>query len=411
MNPQSANQPSLNESSISNLRSAMGPLLALVAVLAGASLRGQEGEQDYAARIEAAQSGTTRELGALTMTELLQRAKVPGVSVAVIKDSTVHFAKGYGLADAGANRPVHVDTLFQAASISKPVTAMATVRLAQDGRFSLDADINSLLTSWKVPASEHTRDHPVTPRSLSSHTSGADDGFGFPGYDRATPRPTLVQILNGQSPSNVGPVLFTRPPFQAYKYSGGSVTLMELALTDVTGTPFPRLMQELVLGPLHMTASTFEQPLPEPWASRAAHAHGREGQAQPAPWHVYPEHAAAGLWTTPTDLARFAIEVQRALRGPRGAVLTQASAREMTTPVGVGPYGVGLSLEKRGEGWYFAHGGSNWGFRCTLISHLRKGYGAVVMTNGDNGGQVTTEIVERVAAAYQWDMLDKPLPR
>jgi CubicO group peptidase (beta-lactamase class C family) len=144
---------------------------------------------------------------------------------------------------------------------------------------------------------------------------------------------------------------------------------------------------------------------------RVRRAHGRDGQPQAAPWHVYPEQAAAGLWTTPTDLAKFAIEVQRALRGPRGAVLTQASAREMTTPVGVGPYAVGLSLEKRGEGWYFSHGGSNWGFRCTLIAHLRKGYGVAIMTNGENGNQVATELIERVAAAYTWDMVDKPLRR
>jgi CubicO group peptidase (beta-lactamase class C family) len=220
-----------------------------------------------------------------------------------------------------------------------------------------------------------------------------------------------VQILEGSKPSNVGPVLFTRPPYQAYKYSGGSVIVMQLLLTDVTGRPFPALMEEVVLGPLQMSNSTFEQPLPESRASRAAHAHNRDGQAQLAPWHVYPEQAAAGLWTTPTDLATFAIEVQRALRGPRGAVLTQASAREMTTPVGVGPYAVGLSLEKRGEGWYFTHGGSNWGFRCLLLAHVRKGYGVAVMTNGDNGSQAIAEIVERVAAAYAWDMLDKPLAR
>jgi CubicO group peptidase (beta-lactamase class C family) len=160
-----------------------------------------------------------------------------------------------------------------------------------------------------------------------------------------------------------------------------------------------------------MIHSTFEQPLPQEWTARAAHAHGREGQPLSAPWHVYPEQAAAGLWTTPADLAKFAIEVQRALAGPRGTVLSQASAREMTTPVGVGPYGVGFSIEKRGEGWYFTHGGSNWGFRCTLIAHLRKGYGVAVMTNGDNGGQVAAELVERVATAYRWDMLDKPLSR
>lgn len=385
--------------------------LALLVVMAPSRVTGQAGAASYVAQIEAPQPGATRELGNLTMAQLLERTKVPGVSVAVIKDRAIHFAKGYGLADVAANQPVRVDTLFQAASLSKPVTAMATVRLAQEGRFSLDADVNTLLRSWKVPASEWSRERPVTPRGLSSHTSGADDGFGFPGYDPAAPRPSLVQILNGQAPSNVGPVLFTRPPYQAYKYSGGSITLMQLLLADVTGKAFAPMMQELVLGPLQMADSTFDQPLPEARAAGAARAHNRDGQPQAAPWHVYPEQAAAGLWTTPTDLAKFTIEVQRALRGPRGAVLTQASAREMTTPVGVGPYGVGLSLEKRGEGWYFSHGGSNWGFRCTLVAHLRKGYGVAVMTNGDNGNQVITEIVERVAAAYQWDSLDKPLPR
>jgi len=384
--------------------------LAIAAAWTGA-VAGQESPDRYAAGIEAAQSGAPRELGALTMTQLLERVKVPGLSVAVIKDERIHFAKGYGLADVTANRPVQPDTMFQAASISKPVTAMATVRLAQEGRFSLDADVNTLLKSWKVPASPHTSGQPVTPRGLSSHTAGGDDGFGFPGYDPSAPRPTLIQILNGQAPSNVGPVLFTRPPYQAYKYSGGSVALMQLLLTDVTGKAFQVLMQEMVLAPLQMTDSTFEQPLPAARVSQAAHAYDRDGKPQVAPWHVYPEQAAAGLWTTPTDLAKFAIEVQRALGGPRGAVLTQASAREMTTPVGVGPYGVGLSLEKRGEGWYFSHGGSNWGFRCLLFAHLRKGYGVAIMTNGDSGGQAITEVLERVAAAYRWDMLDKPLVR
>jgi CubicO group peptidase (beta-lactamase class C family) len=389
-------------------RTWLTPVLALTLVTV---VRTQDGSVPEAARIEAAQSGTPRELGGLTMTQLLERTKVPGVSVAVIRDRAVHFAKGYGLADVKSGRLVRPDTMFQAASISKPVTAMATVRLAQDGRFSLDADVNTLLTSWKVPTSESMQGQLVTPRGLSSHTAGADDGFGFPGYEPAAPRPTLVQILIGQPPSNVGPVLFTRPPYQAFKYSGGSVTLMQILLTDVTGKPFAGLMQELVLGPLRMTDSTFEQPLPEARTGQAARAHDRDGQPQAAPWHVYPEQAAAGLWTTPTDLAKFAIEVQRALQGPRGAVVTQASAREMTTPVGVGPYAVGLSVEKRGEGWYFSHGGSNWGFRCLLIAHLRKGYGVAIMTNGDNGGQLVTELVERVAAAYRWDSLDQPLAR
>jgi CubicO group peptidase (beta-lactamase class C family) len=363
------------------------------------------------ARIEAAQMPNRQGLDGLTLQQVMQRFRVPGVSVAVIKDFQIHWAKGYGVADAVSGRPVRTDTPFQAASISKPVSAMAAMRLVQDGRLGLDDDVNLHLKSWKVPASEFTAAQPITPRALMSHTSGADDGFGFPGYEPAAPRPTVVQILDGVAPSNVGKVAFARPPYAAYKYSGGGVTVMQLLLTDVTGEPFAALLRSRVLEPLEMRDSTFEQPPPDAWTGRLAYAHNGQGAPGSVPWHVYPEQAAAGLWTTPSDLARFAIEVQQAVRSAKGAVLTQASARDMTAPVGTGPYAVGLGVEKRGEGWYFGHGGSNWGFRCALLAHVRKGYGVVVMTNGDAGGPVIAEIEARVAAAYDWDSLDKPLPR
>jgi len=363
------------------------------------------------ARIEAPQSPNRQGLDGLTLEQVMRRFRVPGVSVAVIRDFRIHWAKGYGVADAASGRLVAPDTPFQAASISKPVSAVAAMRLVQDGRLALDDDVNRHLKGWKVPASEHTAGQPVTPRALMSHTSGADDGFGFPGYEPAAPRPTIVQILDGDAPSNVGTVTFTRPPYAAFKYSGGGITLMQLLLTDVTGEPFAALLRSRVLDPLGMRDSTFEQPPPDAWAARLAHAHNGQGAPGPVPWHVYPEQAAAGLWTTPSDLARFAIEVQQAVRGAKSAVLTQPSAREMTAPVGTGPFAVGFTVEKRGEGWYFSHGGSNWGFRCSLVAHLRKGYGAVVMTNGDAGGPVIAEIEARVAAAYNWDSLDKPLLR
>jgi CubicO group peptidase (beta-lactamase class C family) len=332
-------------------------------------------------------------------------APLTGLSIAVIRDFKIHWQKAYGIADTESGRPVDTNTLFQAASISKPVTAMAAMRLVDEHRLSLDADINTILKSWHVPG------HSVTPRSLMSHTSGADDGFGFPGYDPSAPRPTLVQILDGKPPSNVGPVLFARPPYQAYKYSGGGVTVMQLALMDLTGRPFAEFMRSMVLDPLGMSDSSYEQPLPASRASRAARAYNGEGKSMGASWHVYPEQAAAGLWTSPGDLARFIIEVQRAVRGPKGAVLTQASASAMVCPVGIGPFGVGLSIQKRGEGWYFNHNGSNWGFRGDVLGHVRKGYGVAILTNGDNGSPLIDEIEARVAAAYHWDSLDKPLPR
>ena len=374
-----------------------------------------DGPSDDAAqqirRIEAPQVPDRQGLDGLTLQELMKQFHTPGLSIAVIKDFRIHWAKGYGVADVNTNRPIEVNTLFQAASISKPVTAMAALRLVQEGRFSLDDDVNQLLKTWHVPRSDLTGEQPVTPRSLFSHTSGADDGFGFPGDAPGTVLPSPTQILNGQPPSKLGPVLFTRPPYRASKYSGGGVLIMQLALTDVVGEPFDQIMQNMVLQPLGMLDSTYQQPLPESLASRAAHAHDADGHAMDAPWHVYPEQAPAGLWTTPTDLARFAIEVQRAIHGPAGTVLKESTAREMIAPIGVGPFAVGFGVSKKGEGWYFSHSGGNWGFQCDLLAHVRKGYGVVIMTNGDQGGKVIEEIEARVAVAYNWDTLDKPVFR
>jgi CubicO group peptidase (beta-lactamase class C family) len=185
----------------------------------------------------------------------------------------------------------------------------------------------------------------------------------------------------------------------------------QLALTDAVGKPFEELAREWVLGPIGMTNSTYQQPLPASLQKQAARAHDRNGQRMEVPWFVYPEQAAAGLWTTPTDLAKFLIEVQKSLLGQSNRVLSKATIQEMVTPVGVGPYAVGFQMEKRGEGWYFMHSGSNQGFQCDMIAHRVKGYGTVIMTNSDGGGALIRELEQRIQADYKWDVLDKPIPR
>ena len=301
--------------------------------------------------------------------------------------------------------------MFQAASISKPVAAMAVLRAVQDGLFTLDTDINTILTSWKLDGGQFTTDRPVTPRMLTSHTSGLGDGFGFPGYDPADTVPTVVQFLQGSKLSNVGVLFMERPPMTLMEYSGGGVTLMQQALSDARKRPFADIMRDDVLRPLGMTRSTFEQPLPASFDRNAARAHSREGKAMGAKWHVYPEQAAAGLWTTPSDLARFVIEVQRASSGQSNRVLSRAIVNEMLSPVGVGDYAVGFAVQKMGQGWYFAHGGSNWGFRGTLLAHKVKGYGLVIMTNADQGGAVASELSRRIQRVYEWDSFAEPAPR
>jgi len=361
--------------------------------------------------IEKPQSPNRQGLDPFSLEELMVRFGVPGVSVAVVKDFKIHWAKGYGIADVKSGAQVQLDTLFQAASISKPVAAMAVLKAVQCGVFLIDDDINTILQSWKLPENPFTKNHIVTPRMLTSHTSGLGDGFGFPGYKPSAPRPTTIQILNGEKPSNVGPVFFERPPMTAAKYSGGGATIMQLALSESLGRPFSEILEEYVLQPIGMTSSTFKQPLSREFDANASRAHNGEGKEMGAKWYVYPELAAAGLWTTPTDLAKFVIEVQKSLRCEANNVLSQAITREMVNPVGIGDFAVGFGIIKKGQGWYFTHGGGNWGFRCLLMAHKVKDYGVIIMTNADNGGIIVEELKERIERAYGWDSLDRPVPR
>ena len=384
-------------------------LAGCISALAAAQERSVE---DYIAAVEDAQSEPgANGLGDLTLEELMARFNVPGVSLAVIHDFEIHWAKGYGVADVVTDQPVDTATLFQAASISKPVAAMGVLKAVQDDVFGLDDDINDILTSWQLEVGEFTRERPVTPRSLTSHTSGLGDGFGFPGYDPGGAIPTVIQILDGEPPSNTRPLFMERPPFSLTEYSGGGATLMQQALADARGRPFEQVLRDDVLAPIGMADSTFEQPLPSDRDRNAARAHDGEGRSRGPKWHVYPEMAAAGLWTTAGDLARFAIEVQKSALGESNKVLSRAMVQEMLTPVGVGDYAVGFSLQKMGQGWYFSHGGSNWGFQSTLLAHKLHGYGLAIMTNADRGGAVMQELSQRIQRAYEWDSLAPPAPR
>ena len=364
------------------------------------------------AAIELAQTQPGEDgLGTSTVAELMEEFGVPGVSVAVIQDFKIHWAKAYGVADVETGQLVDIETMFQAASISKPVAAIGVLRAVQAGLFSLDDDINDILDSWTLDGREFTRNRPVTPRTLTSHTSGLGDGFGFPGYDPEQPLPTTVQILEGHELSNVGSVFMEREPLTFYEYSGGGVTVMELALSDVRRRPFVDVLQEGVLAPIGMTRSSYAQPISPEHNQNAARAHDNNGESRGPKWHVYPEHAAAGLWTTPTDLGRLIIEVQRSASGESNRVLSQSMIQEMLNPGGVGPFAVGFTVSKIGEGWYFSHGGSNWGFRALMLAHKVKGYGLVVMTNADQGSTVINEISRRIQYTYNWDSVASAVAR
>jgi CubicO group peptidase (beta-lactamase class C family) len=213
--------------------------------------------------------------------------------------------------------------------------------------------------------------------------------------------PSAVQVLDGAPPANTAAVRIDLVPGSRWRYSGGGFTVAQQLMSDVTGRPFASVMHDLVLQPLGMTNSTYEQPLPDAMASRAAHAHNGRGEPIPGDWHTYPEQAAAGLWTTPSDLARMILAVQGMAAGEPGALLDPATAREMLS-VQAGEYGLGFGLGGEGSGRFFSHGGSNAGFRAFFVGFVEGGRGAAIMTNGDLGSVVAMEMLRGIANVYGW---------
>jgi CubicO group peptidase (beta-lactamase class C family) len=331
--------------------------------------------------------------------ERMEFYKTPGVSVAVIDRGKIDWTRGYGVRQTGENKSVNTETLFQAASISKPVTAMGVLKLVQSGELNLDEDVNQKLVSWQIPDSRFTEKEKVTLRNLLSHTASITV-HGFEGYSADEEVPTTLQILNGEAPANSDQIKVDGELNREFRYSGGGYVVIQQLLLDIMGKPFSTLMQETVLDQLGMTNSTYQQPLPDSKVAVAATGHDDQGNAIAGAWHTYPEMAAAGLWATPSDLARLAIAIQQSASGKPDSYLAQTTANEMLTPQVEG-WGLGFELPK-GKSVRFAHGGSNFGFQCLLVADKNTGQGAVVMTNSDQGLPLAIEIINSIATEYGW---------
>jgi CubicO group peptidase (beta-lactamase class C family) len=325
--------------------------------------------------------------------ERMKHYKVPGVSIALISGGKVVWARGYGVARDGS--PVNTETLFQAASISKPLTAMMALRLVDEGILSLDEDVNLKLRSWKVLENEFTKSQKVTLRRLLSHTAGLTVR-GFGGYAAGTQVPSLLDILDGKKPANSEPVRVEAVPGTKWSYSGGGYVVVQQLVTDVTGKSFSELMQEKILEPLGMVHSTFQQPLPANLEAAAAAGYDSDGTVIAGRWHTYPEMAPAGLWTTPSDLARVVIELQNG-----GHILKPATQHAMLTKL-LYDYGLGIGLDDKSGRKSFSHSGGNAGFNSNLFGYLEGDDGAVIMTNGDNGWPLIEEIMRSISAEYRW---------
>jgi len=341
----------------------------------------------------------TDDIDAFVTAQMAQR-HVPGLSLAVIQDGRIVYARAYGVTDPGGGTPVTTSTLFQAGSISKSVAALGALHLVEAGKLPLDRDVNLTLASWKVPTNAFTAQQPVTVRELLSHTAGLTV-HGFPGYAVGEARPTVVQVLDGAPPTNTPAIRVDTTPGAIWRYSGGGYTVLQQMIVDVTGESFPEYMRRTVLDPIGMSSSSYEQPLP---AARAAlTAGGQYANLQPVKgrWHIYPEMAAAGLWTTPTDLARFAIEVQQAYAGKSSKVISPAMARQMLTEVKDGD-GLGVFLQGTGHGLTFNHGGRDEGFDALLLATAETGQGVAIMINANDDSRMVGRIAEFVGRKYGW---------
>ena len=327
---------------------------------------------------------------------------IAGLSLAVVQDGRIVKVQGYGFADKEAKIPVTPATLFQAGSISKSVAAAAMLHLVQEGKLSLDTDVNTQLRTWKVPENEFTKKEKVTLRRLLSHSAGLTI-HGFGGYATNAPIPTLVQVLDGvKPPANSSPVRVNIIPGAKWRYSGGGYCVAQQLAIDATDRPFPEFMRDTVLTPFGMTNSTYEQPLPLAMRAQAATGYFENGEPLRGRWHIYPEMAAAGLWTTASDLARFTIGIQQALTGQTNPVLTQATAKLMLTEQ-IDRDGLGVFLDGHGKALRFAHDGRDLGFDSFMLAYAESGKSVVILMNQNSESRIARGIVNVVAKQYGWD--------
>jgi CubicO group peptidase (beta-lactamase class C family) len=341
---------------------------------------------------------------AFKLADRMRYYHVPGLSIAVVDNFRIVYAAGFGVTEFGGSTAVDTNTLFLAGSISKPVFTTGVLQLVEQGKLSLDSDINTTLQSWKLPESRFTQTEKVTLRRLLTHSAGLTV-WGFPGYQMGTPIPTVPQVLDSTGPANTGPVRNDTFPGARWRYSGGGITIAQLMATDVTGEAFPALMKRLVLDKAGMRHSTYENPLPVSRDYEAASGHEQFDTPVPGRYHVYPEMAAAGLWTTAPDLARWALDLTRAYRGEPRAVLSPAMAGQMISPLvkvapnGTDYWGLGVQVGGQGDSIAFSHGGRDEGFVASVIMWPRLGRGLFVLTNGVSGA-LLNEISRAFADMY-----------
>jgi len=332
--------------------------------------------------------------------ERMDHYKVPGVSIAIVENGKIKWAKGYGFANTETKTKVDANTLFQAGSISKPVAALAVLKLFENNSLELNTDVNSYLKSWQIPENKFTETEKVTLEKLLTHTAGMTV-HGFPGYQQTDDFPEIIDVLNGKG--NTGKITVDTMPGSIWRYSGGGYTVMEKVVEDVSGLALEEYMSKNILLPIGMKNSTYQQPITKKWQKNISAAYDRNGKLIDGLWNNYPEQAAAGLWTTPSDLALYCIEIQDIAQHKKEGVLKKETVQKMLTKH-KNNWGLGPSLKYEKDSLLFGHGGKNAGFTNDMNAYAYQGNALIVMTNADNGGKLISEIENAVSSYYNWSI-------
>lgn len=346
----------------------------------------------------------------VTLSERMAHYNVPGVSIAVINDYKVEWTKGYGVVKSGSDKPVTTETCFEAASTTKLLTSAAALHLLEQGMLDLDEDVNQKLKSWKIPENEFTQNEKVILRRLLTHQSGLtrpDGGFS----EEEGSVPTLLQVLKGEAPARNQAAFVEYVPGTKHQYSNMGYIVIQLLIEDVMGKPYAQIVQETVFAPVGMKNSTVIHPLNAEFKSNVALPHDGEGNSYDRPQH--PTALGHGaLVATPADLALFSIELIRAYQGQSSRIVSQKTAKKMFSAqleldpnqsFGLSGQGLGVFLMGAGDNFYFAYPGHNApGATCVLIASPVTGKGAVIMTNGVMGLQLSLEILAALGDEYDW---------
>jgi CubicO group peptidase (beta-lactamase class C family) len=324
--------------------------------------------------------------------QLLEQYNVPGAAASLVRNGEAVWSQGYGLADRERGKPVTTNTVFQAASISKAVTSWGVMRLVERGQLELDAPVEKYLTRWHLPLSNYDTSG-VTIRRLLSHSAGLSVQ-GYPGLPPDVQLPSLEESLSGNN-GGAGELRIIMEPGAQYSYSGGGFTLLQLIIEEVTGETFSAYMQREVLDPLGMVHSSFE------WRAdlRPATAVAYSEIGTPLPNYLFTEQAAAGLYTTSSDMAHF---VAAEMPGPNGelagrGVLSPDTLALMFTPV-IQSQGLGQGTFRLPDGSkLIEHGGSNKGWKSVISANPEHGSGIVVLTNSDNGMALVLNVKNKLS--------------